>query len=340
AVPGILVREGRIACANDAAVALLDRNFASDVVGRDFGDLFADDAPHLIAARMRAGAAGMQAPRPIPALVRRPSGETIAVDLSLTAIEDAAGAAVLALFPRSGWLGERIRLLDLLDGRMRDIVDAVEEYVVVQDLQGRILLANRAVQELLGRAESDVRGRSLLDFMPPGEHAAVLERAASRLTGSTSAYTYETTVLASSGEPLAVRVTSAPIVSEGRPLGVFVVGRPADDRLRNALHLQEERDAAREASRLKSEFLAKMSHEVRTPINVIFGMSEMALDGDLSAETRELVDRMRSAASSLLGLIDAILDLSRIEAGRLELEPRPFRLRPAVRAALEPLEFL
>jgi PAS domain S-box-containing protein len=340
AVPGVLVHEGRIACANDAAVRLAGRNFESDLVGRDFRDLFTDDAPHLLAARLRAGAAGHETPRAIPALLLRPSGSTVPVEISLTAISDGEVPAVLALFPRSGWLDQRTELLAALNDRFRDLIDAAAEYVVVQDLLGRMLIANRAVQDLLGRSEAELRGRSLLDFMPASEHAAVLERAASRLAGSSAAYSYEATVVSAAGEEIRIKVTSAPLMSEGKPLAVLVIGRPADDRLRDVRRLQVERDAARSASRMKNEFLAKMSHEVRTPIHVILGMSEMALDGELPEATRRVLERIRSAAAGLVGLVDATLDLSRIEAGGLLLAQRPFRLRDVVRDAAEPLRFI
>jgi PAS domain S-box-containing protein len=340
ALPGVLVQEGRIACANEAAVRLSGRNFESDLVGRDFRDLFADDAPHLLAARLRAGEAGHETTRVVPALIRRANGSTVSVEVSLTLLDGAAGTSILALFPRSGWLDQRTELLAALNDRFRDLLDAAAEYVIVQDLQGRMLMVNRAVQELVGRSEPELRGRSMLDFMPTSEHAAVLERAASRLAGSSAAYTYEASVMAATGDEVRIKVTSAPLMSEGKPIAVLVIGRPADDRLRDAMRLQAERDAAREANRLKSEFLAKMSHEVRTPMHVILGMAEIALDGPLSPEAEDLIRRIRASAAGLVALVDSILDLSRIEAGRLELQRRSFRLRGVVRDALEPLRFV
>ena len=81
---------------------------------------------------------------------------------------------------------------------------------------------------------------------------------------------------------------------------------------------------ARQASEAKTDFLSRMSHDIRTPINVITGMTELAMGEDNSPTTTEYLNNIRSSGTFLLGLVNDILDLNKVESGKMELHPRPY----------------
>ena len=210
----------------------------------------------------------------------------------------------------------------------RGVIDGVAAMLTVIDETGDIVAANQAFRARgaeLNRSDTYHLGRNLFDVVSklPGNHGkALVKGLRDILTGKTKSYirAYQ----AASGEWF--RMTAARFAGEG-PVRCVVITqsvqdlKESEDRLRQLnLTLERARDDANAANAAKSAFLATMSHEIRTPLNGVLGMAQAMARDELPQIQRERLAVIRQAGETLLALLNDLLDLSRIEAGRLELE--------------------
>ncbi|MFC4761896.1 hybrid sensor histidine kinase/response regulator [Dyella koreensis] len=158
-------------------------------------------------------------------------------------------------------------------------------------------------------------------------------------TRTSGAMEFQLDLQRQSGDPLSLLVAAAPTQYRDRPVWLcalrdITARAELEERLRQArIDSEQAKLAAEAASHAKSTFVATMSHEIRTPLNGILGHLELLTRSSLDAAQRERLDRIRLSADTLLGIISDVLDFSRIEAGQLDIDPVPFRLRTLVEQA-------
>ena len=259
---------------------------------------------------------------------------------------------------------ELVRALTEEQRLLNNLMDNVPDAIYFKDRAHRYLRSNRAHARDLGLGDPTLAiGKRAADFMPP-EQASLLEAADDQILAANASYPDTLVKLqAEDGSSRWLSTTRAPIRDEaGQVTGLVAISRDvtarqlAAEELREAHDLLERRveertaelsataeqlvvarTAAEAASQAKSQFLATMSHELRTPLTGLIGFPELLLRKNVDpTELRRFLELQRDAGRALLALVNDILDISKIEAGKLELEQVPFEPR-AVLASCEAL---
>jgi PAS domain S-box-containing protein len=234
-----------------------------------------------------------------------------------------------------------------VDTRLRDqqfytrsLIESSIDALITTDAGGIISDVNKQMEALTGCTRDELIGAPFKGFFTDPERA---EAGIKQVLSGGKIADYELTARAFDSKETVVSFNATTFRDRGRKLqGVFAAARDVTERKRIERTLQETnaelekaKEAAEKANIAKSEFLAAMSHEIRTPMNAILGMSEMLAESALNEEQTQYVEVFRRAGANLLILINDILDLSKIEAGHLELEQVEFDLEELVDQAIE-----
>ena len=215
--------------------------------------------------------------------------------------------------------------------KFRALVESTSDWIWELDAQGRYTYSSPQVRNLLGYSPEEVIGEFPFDLMPQDEAARLLPIVGAMMERHEPISVLENTNLHKDGRIVIFETNGVPFFHlDGALAGYRGIDHDITERKLAENELKKAKEAAEAANQAKSEFLANMSHEVRTPMNGIIGMTELALDTELTPEQKEYLDAVRESADAMLTVVNDILDFSKIEARKLDLDPTQFKLRDSL----------
>jgi len=217
---------------------------------------------------------------------------------------------------------------------MRRLLDAIPDLIFYKDRTGAYLGCNQAFEKLSGCTEREIVGKTTTELFPAFAEAfhtqdrLVLQY--QRTLRIEQAVTYP------NGYQVLLDTLLTPFYApDGALLGLLGISRDITERKAAEEELRSAKEAAESATQTKSAFLSTMTHELRTPMNGVLGLTGLLLDTELSPEQLDLVNTIRASGDTLLTLINDLLDFSKIEANKLELEIHNFNLRRCIEETLD-----
>jgi PAS domain S-box-containing protein len=300
----------------------------------------AEETDRVISEAIRSGLAAREATH------RRKDGSDIDVDMTARAVRDEDGTVGFIAVSIKDITRHKMRNQSkILEFRYRESLEAVPDALLMVNSTGRVVLANTHAEALFGYRREEILGKPVEALLPERFRSAhvghrtryfIAPRARAMGAG------LELFACRKDGSEFPVEISLSPLRLDE---GTFAICGVRDVTEQKKLHeelrrkngeLEQQNQLIQQANRLKSEFLANMSHELRTPLNGIIGFAEIMHDervGPISDDHKEYLRDILTSARHLLQLINDILDLSKVEAGKFEFTPRPIDLEMVVAEA-------
>ena len=214
--------------------------------------------------------------------------------------------------------------------KIRRILETSNEGFWVADNDRVTVEVNDSMCQILGRPREEILGKSIFDFVDENNRQIFVEQAIRRRSQG-EAGAYEIELMRPDGSGVPCHLNATPIRDEsGAQTGSFAMVTDITFRKRAERELVAAKEQAEAATQAKAAFLATMSHEIRTPMNGVIGMVDLLRRTKLDDDQRQMIGTIRDSAFALLTIINDILDLSKIEAGKLDLERLPLSIRDVV----------
>lgn len=205
----------------------------------------------------------------------------------------------------------------MLDAACTDAVNGI----AIADDKHRLVYANPALCKALGYTKEEMIGKAIGDLMEPSENLARYDLVAKLLSEEIDQYVVDRKYVTKTGETILMSVAVSTTHGKNGEVWSLAHFRDVREERRSQHALRSALAKAQEATRMKSEFLANMSHEIRTPLNGVIGMAQVLAFSDLSPQQAEHVSIIRDSGSNLMSLLNDILDLSKVEAGQVDVNP-------------------
>jgi len=209
--------------------------------------------------------------------------------------------------------------------RLDQLVESTHEGFWFIGLDGKTTDVNPAMCRMLGRPAEEIIGKTIYNFVDANNKKAFHEQIAKRKAGEASAY--EIALRRPDGSNIPCLNNATPLfTSEGEMIGSVGIWSDISEIKETHRILKIEKERADESSKAKSQFLATMSHEIRTPMNGVLGMANLLIRTRLDTKQQHFAERIKRSGEALLDLLNDILDISKSEAGRVELDLADFEL--------------
>jgi len=256
----------------------------------------------------------------IESRILKPDGQITDVNMSIAVVKGPVGemAGFILIMLDITRQKEAERRIRESENKIRIIYDNSAAAITMTDAQERIISWNRYAEQLLGKSRKELHLQHISVLYPSGEWEKLR---AANIRRDGSKHHIETQVVKNDGQLVDVDLSVNVLKdAEDHIIGSVGIMQDITEQKRVQQELMKAKTMAEEASSAKSLFLANMSHEVRTPMNTIIGMIDLTLDTSLTEEQRDNLSTVKNAADILLCLLNDILDLSRVEAGKIQLE--------------------